>query len=220
MIATKFKKIVFFFIFSVFFINTAPSYAQDIVSARIIAKVNGGIITSKELSDRVNLIVKTSNINVDGRPDLKKRLVLQVLQSLIDETLQIQIARKENINVRIEEIVQSKRQLFKGKEIEEIDNFLVNNKISKQTLNRQIEANISWGKYVGKTYRKRSKTTKADILEKVKLLLRGESTIPSDEKKQALAEKVAIQTRQEELKLLSDELMHKIRSSAMLDVNM
>ncbi|MHA1540261.1 MAG: SurA N-terminal domain-containing protein [Alphaproteobacteria bacterium] len=212
------KKIVFF-CFSFFLLfGVTPTHAQEMVSARIIAKVNKDIITSKDLSDRVNLILKTSSLDIASDPALEKRLLIQVLQNLIDEKLQTQEARKNKVRVREEEIVQAKRELFKGRSLEEIKAFLDENNLSDASLTQQIEANILWGKYVGRTYRKRSKTTEKDILEKVKLFLQGKK--PTQENAEALTKKIATETRREEIKLLSNELMYDMRSRALLDVRM
>ena len=68
-----------------------PAGAQRI--QRIAAIVNDDIVSMYDLQSRLRLVVATTRIKVT--PQMQARLTQQVLRVLIDETLQLQEAKKE-----------------------------------------------------------------------------------------------------------------------------
>jgi len=69
------------------------------------AIVNEAVITGTDVDQRVSLIVAANQLKLS--PEDQERLKLQVLRSLIDETLQIQQAKTSDIQVTKDEIDQS-----------------------------------------------------------------------------------------------------------------
>ena len=66
------------------------------------ALVNGTVITGTDVDQRVNLIIAVNQLQL--KPEDIDRLKLQILRSLIDETLQIQQAKTADITVSAEEV--------------------------------------------------------------------------------------------------------------------
>ena len=69
------------------------------------AIVNGSIITDTDVDQRLALVLAANGGKIEGEE--RNRLKLQVLRNLIDETLQIQEAKAQDIKVSPEEINQT-----------------------------------------------------------------------------------------------------------------
>ena len=82
-----------------FFEKNDPNYRKATVV------VNGEIITGTDVDQRVALLVAASGGKID--PEEVKRLKLQVLRNLMDETLQIQEAIAQKIEVDQGEVDQT-----------------------------------------------------------------------------------------------------------------
>ncbi|MCH5375719.1 MAG: SurA N-terminal domain-containing protein, partial [Planctomycetes bacterium] len=70
---------------------------------RATAKVNGEIITGTDVEQRVALIV-AANEGTKIAPEEMQRLRMQVLRNLIDETLEIQEAKAQDMAVTKQEV--------------------------------------------------------------------------------------------------------------------
>ena len=76
---------------------------NDLGERRATAVVNGAIITSSDVEQRVALVLAANDTEQVPADELK-RLRLQVLRNLIDETLQIQEAKAQKMEVTQEEV--------------------------------------------------------------------------------------------------------------------
>ena len=76
---------------------------NDLGERRATAIVNGTIITSSDVEQRVALVLASNDAQQIPEEELK-RLRLQVLRNLIDETLQIQEAKAQEMEVTQEEV--------------------------------------------------------------------------------------------------------------------
>ncbi|MDB5706541.1 MAG: peptidylprolyl isomerase [Sphingomonas bacterium] len=110
--------------------------------------VNDAVITDTDVDQRVSLIVATNDLKLT--PEEHDRLRLQVLRDLIDETLQIQQAKSNEITVSAEEIDQSfagVAQQF-GKSEAEMRSYLRSVGSSERSLRRQIESSLAWSHFL------------------------------------------------------------------------
>ena len=114
---------------------------------RATAIVNGDIITGTDVSQRLALIVAANGGEVDDEE--RKRLRLQVLRNLIDETLQIQEAEANEIVISDEEVEATFRQVaqqnFK-QDLDAFDQYLRTQGSSTDTLKRQIKGELAWSR--------------------------------------------------------------------------
>ena len=110
------------------------------------AIVNGEIITQTDIDQRVALLVLGNEAKVS--PDEIDRLRQQVLRNLIDETLEIQAAKEDKIEVKDKDIQKTLVRVAQNvkKTPEELAAYLVANGSSIKTLQRQIQAEIAWQK--------------------------------------------------------------------------
>lgn len=114
---------------------------------RATALVNGDIITGTDVDHRLALIIAANGGEVSEEE--RKRLRLQVLSNLTDETLQIQEAEANEIVISSSEIEQTFNQVaqqnFK-QDINAFDAFLRSKGSSTDTLKRQIKGELAWSR--------------------------------------------------------------------------
>ncbi|MEO0061885.1 MAG: hypothetical protein RLZZ08_445 [Pseudomonadota bacterium] len=113
---------------------------------RATARVNGTIITGTDVEQRVALILAANETQKVPEEEMK-RLRLQVLRNLIDETLQIQEAEALKIPVTADE-VDATYQRLAGQRFKrssgDMQGYLKSIGSSVASLKRQIEGEMAW----------------------------------------------------------------------------
>ena len=107
------------------------------------AIVNGEVITQTDVDQRVALL----SIAQGGiPPEEVDRLRQQVLRNLIDETLEIQAAKAEKIDVRQSDIDRTVQRVAQGAKMTpaQFTTLLENGGSSIKSIRRQIEGEIAW----------------------------------------------------------------------------
>lgn len=129
----------------------APARAQDV--QRIAAVVNDQVISMYDLAARTRLILVSSDLQ--DSPEIRSRLVPQILRQLIDEALQFQEARRLNITVGSNEVQQALARIAKQNDMTEpeFQDFLKKADIPMSTVVDQVKAGIAWGKIVAQKIR-------------------------------------------------------------------
>ena len=134
--------------------NVSTIYAQNTVQAapasnarfNPVAVVNDDIITQYDIENRVRFVMATGGAPANA--ESAKQLYPEILQTLINEQLQFQEAKRFNVSVSNEEINNAIANIEKerGRNEGELISFLASNNISYDTLKRQIESQIAWSK--------------------------------------------------------------------------
>jgi peptidyl-prolyl cis-trans isomerase SurA len=109
------------------------------------AVVNGQIITGTDVDQRAALVVAASKGQI--APEELQRLRTQVLRILIDETLQIQEAKAQEIDVTQAEVDQTYARVAAqnfGQNPDAMDAYLTKVGSSSASLKRQILGELSW----------------------------------------------------------------------------
>ena len=107
--------------------------------------INGEIITGTDIDQRVALLVAASGGKIEEEE--LKRLKLQVLRNLMDETLQIQEAAAQKVEVEPEEVEQTYARIASqnfGQDPKAMDAYLARIGSSPASLKRQIRGELSW----------------------------------------------------------------------------
>ena len=107
--------------------------------------INGEVITGTDIDQRVALIVAASGGKI-GEEELV-RLRQQVLRNLMDESLQIQEARAQDMTVDDAEIDASYERIARqnfGQDPKALDGYLARIGSSPNSLKRQIRGEMSW----------------------------------------------------------------------------
>ncbi len=114
------------------------------------AIVNGTIITDTDIDQRFILVLVANGGKVEDEE--RERLRLQVLRNLIDETLQIQEAKANEITISPEEIEQTFRRVSGNfrKNPNEFSAYLTQIGSSPASLKRQIEGELAWRRLLGR----------------------------------------------------------------------
>ncbi|MEO5494915.1 MAG: peptidylprolyl isomerase [Sphingomonas sp.] len=112
------------------------------------AIVNGTVITGTDVDQRVALIVTANQFKL--KPEEENQLRLTVLRGLIDESLQIQEAKTEDITVTSAELDQAFAKVATnfGKTPAEFGPFLRSVGSSPRSIRRQIEGELAWQRYL------------------------------------------------------------------------
>ncbi|MEO6359460.1 MAG: peptidylprolyl isomerase [Sphingomicrobium sp.] len=118
--------------------KTMPS----VVKATAI--INGDIITQTDIDQRLGLLLMSSNEQVPA--DELERVRQQVLRNLIDETLQIQAAKTEEIEIKKADIDRALERVAGNlkRTPAQLTDFLAQNGSSVRSIRRQIEGEIAW----------------------------------------------------------------------------
>lgn len=141
----------------------APAGKVYARSDEIAAVVNEDAISSTDLNKRLKLIMASSGLpNTD---DIKKRLIPQVINALIDEQLMLQEAQRLKIGVTQEEINKGFEAIAQQNNMsaEQFKGMLQRGGIDISTLYRQIEAQIAWTKVVQTSLRSQVVISDMDV---------------------------------------------------------
>lgn len=114
------------------------------------AIVNGTIITDTDVEQRLALVLAANSGKI--AEEEKQRLRLQVLRNLIDETLQIQEAKANEINVTPQEIEQTYARVSSNfkRSPAEFASYLREQGSSEASMKRQIEGELAWRRLLGR----------------------------------------------------------------------
>ena len=118
--------------------NAMPS----VVKATAI--VNGDVITQTDVEQRLALMAIANGGQIP--PEERQRLSEQVLRNLIDETLEIQAAKTEKIDIKQSDVDKTVQRVADNvkKTPAQLATFLDANNSSIKSLRRQIEGEIAW----------------------------------------------------------------------------
>ena len=108
------------------------------------AIINGDIITQTDIDQRMGLLAMANNTQIP--PDELERVRQQVLRNLIDETLEIQAAKSEKIEIRSSDIDKTVARVAKQvkQSPDQLAGYLTQMGSSIESLRRQIEGEIAW----------------------------------------------------------------------------
>ena len=139
---------------------------------RATAQVNGEIITGTDIDHRLALIVAANNNQLP--PEEVARFRAQILTNLIDETLQIQEAAANEIEVTDAEVNQYfdrvAQQNF-NRPANEVEKYLISIGSSVATLKRQIKGELSWSRLLSRNVRPSANVSDDEvnaIIERIK----------------------------------------------------
>lgn len=154
---------------------TKPARAQQV--ERIAAIVNDDIISMYDLVSRLRMVIVTSRL--PDTPEVRQRLVPQVLRSLIDEQLQLQEAKRLNLSVSEREIDRAIAQLEQQNNLPQgqFGAFLEQANLEESTVVDQIRANFAWQKVVAQRIRPQVRISEEEIDEVLRQMSRNQGSM-------------------------------------------
>lgn len=129
----------------------------------IAAVVNDDVITTQEVEDRALLVMALTGSG--ATPESRAKLVAATLGSLIDETLQMQEARRQSVSVSDAEIDKAMEGLEKarGRPKGSLLAFVDAAGLSRESLRRQFQSQLAWSKAVSRKIRRTLNVTDAEV---------------------------------------------------------
>lgn len=126
-----------------------PGGAQD--SIRIVAVVNEDVISVLDLGTRIRMVISSSGLT--DTPETRQRVSAQVLDTLIDEALQRQEAKRLGITVPQADIDNAFADIARGNNLtaEEFRRVLNESGVPPSTLVNKLEADIAWATLIRQT---------------------------------------------------------------------
>lgn len=114
------------------------------------AVVNNWVITGTDVEQRINQIVGLNKLNL--KPNERDELRLTVLRQLIDETLEIQEAKVNDITIDKKDIDSTFARVAKNyqKNPDQFRAWLREIGSSERSLRRQIEGELAWNRLLGR----------------------------------------------------------------------
>ncbi len=144
---------------------------QDPNVRRATARVNGNIITGTDVDHRVALILSAQE--QEFPPEEIQRLRLQVLRNLIDETLQVQEAAAQEMEVTSEEVEAAYERFAqegRGMTKEELDAYLRSIGSSPRSIKRQIQGELAWDRLLRRNVQPFVNVSEGEVNELVERL--------------------------------------------------
>jgi len=115
---------------------------------RIAAVVNDEVISVADLQSRLRMVMLSSNF--PDSQETRQRIASQVLRTIVDEKLETQEAKKQNVTATDEEIKKAIAQIAKQNNLQpdQLDAVLKAHGIDRASLVDQLTASIVWAKLV------------------------------------------------------------------------
>lgn len=152
----------YFSILALFLALIAPQTSHA-MGEKIAAVVNEDVISISDVNDRMKLIITSSGLA--KTPEIMAKLSKQVVNSLIEEQIRLQEARRLNLEVSEAEIADGFATIAKQNnfEADQFTEILKRGGINKATMERQVRAQLAWNKVVASKVRSQVSVTDKDI---------------------------------------------------------
>lgn len=136
----------------------------------IAAVVNDEIISTKDLEDRILLILGGKRIPTDS--DDYKKLQSMIINQLIDERLQIQMAKRAGVNVTEQEVEEFYKNIEKQNNLPPggLKIKLAKDRVPLGTFREKIWAQIAWHHLIGSSYKDVFRVSKMDMQDTIRKL--------------------------------------------------
>jgi peptidyl-prolyl cis-trans isomerase SurA len=138
-------------------------------SARIIAVVNGDVISNTDVDDRARLFAMSTGLPISS--DVLDRLKPQILQQLINERLRVQASQRLKVVIADTDIAAAIRDIEQrnGLQPGALRQKLAADGVSERTLIDQIRAQLAWTQVLRQQLADKLNVTDAEIDEQLRL---------------------------------------------------
>lgn len=130
---------------------------------KIVALVNGEIISSEDFQSRVNSFIMNTQIPLNNQT--RGMMMQKVLNAAIDEKLKIQEAEKNGITITEDEIKAQIRNIEKKSKIPagQLTKILKEADVNPQTVHEQVKSDLAWLRLIRKKYYMEGTPTQKEI---------------------------------------------------------
>lgn len=142
---------------------TAPVAYAASAQEGIAAVVNQGVITHSDVNERMRLVMASSGL--PNNDDVRTKIRPQILNMLIDEALQLQEAKRLDIEVTPEEVESGIDMVAQNNKIDPATfrKMLAGSGIKMSTMADQVRSQMAWGKVIQKKLRPKVNVSETDI---------------------------------------------------------
>lgn len=153
-----------------------PIQLYETGDMRIIAIVNGEMISSTDIEQRAKAFVM--NTKIPFNTETKRMIIAKVIQSAIDEKLKIQEALKQGIDITEKDIDLSVKSFESSNKIPEgkLKELLAQNGVSMKVFREQIKSDLAWIRVVRRQMTIDGELTDKEIEEGINESARDMST--------------------------------------------
>jgi peptidyl-prolyl cis-trans isomerase SurA len=140
--------------------GAAPTPAPDMA---IAAVVNDDVISVFDLTSRMRMVELSSNL--PDAPETRQRIEPQVLRGLVDEKLQLQEAKKQNVVATDDELTNALGQIEKQNNMQpgQLNEFLKARGIDRGSMLNQLTSSIVWAKLVRRMAAQNTEITDEEV---------------------------------------------------------
>ena len=137
---------------------------------RIAAVVNDEVISVFDLISRLRMVLLSSNI--PDSSEARQKAEAQVLRALVDEKLQLQDAKKQNVAATDDETNNALAQIEKQNNMQtgQLTQFMKSRGIDRASLINQVTASIVWAKLVRRKAAETTEISDEDVDDAMKRL--------------------------------------------------
>jgi peptidyl-prolyl cis-trans isomerase SurA len=143
-----------------------PARAQQELNIRAV--VNDEAISAYDVEQRLNLIIRTSSL--PDTPRVRRDIMPRVVDSLVEEALQLQEAKRLNVVVTPAEIESALALIERQNKLPPggMEGYLKQQGVDMRTVTRQIEASLSWSGIVRRQLLRTVSVTEEDVNKALK----------------------------------------------------
>lgn len=144
-------------------LTAATAQPASAAALKIVALVNGEIISSDDLQNRVNAFLMTTQIPFNSQT--RNMIMQRVLNAAIDEKIKLQESAKNGIDIGNDEMQSQFRQFEKSRGIPmgQLNTLLKQAKVSRDTFSSQMKSDLAWVRLVRKKYMMDGTITQKEI---------------------------------------------------------
>lgn len=138
-----------------------PAHAERV---NIAAIVNDEIITTTDVNERRDLIMQSNNL--EPTVENQRRVTPRIIQSLIEETLEMQEAKRLSITVKDEELEAAIGQLEASRRMPagSLRDSLEKQGLSVRSMENQLRAQLAWNKVVQRKLRRQVNISEDEVV--------------------------------------------------------
>lgn len=142
-------------------------------SFSIAAIVNEDAVSGADVYDRMKLIIASSGLR--NTKEIRDEIMPQVLNSLVEEQLQMQEAARHKITITADEVAEGFETIASQNNMpsEKFRAILNHQGIPVRTLERQIESQIAWSKVVTQVIRPQIDISSRDVADRLERMRNG-----------------------------------------------
>lgn len=132
-------------------------------SFKIVAVVNGDIISNQDIQNRINAFLMTTKIPLNDQT--RNMIVQRVTHAAIDEKIKLQAAEKNNIHISEKDINASVADFEKNNRIPkgELKNILNQANVSSESFRSQMKSDLGWLRLLKNKMRNEGNITQKEI---------------------------------------------------------